>query len=122
MFLKPSVSWGATVSQDIQVEVVEFHTHFTPGTAVTHSSCSENAAQLAGVNLSTSLSIRLLKPPYTYITLTHTYKKRQRLTSSISKGMREDSARWEGSSMKGEEEEGSANEEEHEKEVGRSDE
>lgn len=70
MFLKPSVSWGAAASQDIQVEVVEFHRHFMPGTAVTQSSCSKKAAQLAGVNLSTSLSIRLLKPPYTYITLT----------------------------------------------------
>lgn len=96
MFLKPSVSWGAAASQDIQVEVVEFHRHFMPGTAVTHSSCSEKAAQLTGVNLSTSLSIRLLKPPYTYITLTHTHKKRQRLTLSISEATREDRERYEG--------------------------
>lgn len=103
VFLKASMSRSAAASQGTQVELEEFHIHFTPGTAITHSRCSEKAAQLAGVNLSTSPSIRLLKPPYTYITLTR--------DTQINLGMREDRG------MKAEEEVGRENEEEHKKGV-----
>lgn len=87
MLLKLSVSKAAASSQDRQVEVSEFHTHLTPGTAVTQSSCSENTAQLTGVNFSTSLSIRLLKPPYTYITLKQTHRREER-EINFTEGMR----------------------------------